>query len=66
MKYCLFIYLFILLIYLSIPIDEIDITIEKNGKESTFPIDDLRISCEYLSEVVKSQRGRDAFIIENL
>ena len=49
---------------ISIPIDEIDITIEKNGKESTFPIDDLRISSEYLSEVVKSQRGRDAFIIE--
>ena len=38
--------------------------IEKNNNDNTIPILDLNISSEYLSEVVKSQRGRDAFIIE--
>ena len=47
-----------------IPINNLDIMIEKNNNDNTIPILDLNISSEYLSEVVKSQRGRDAFIIE--
>ena len=46
------------------PINKLDIMIEKNHNDNIIPTLDLKISSDYLSEVVKSQKGRDAFIIE--